>query len=964
MKRYPLACCFLLFGFLIVCCLQAQDQPAAKAAANSPSPSITPAIRIDLEKSRERDRKFLRYFTMAHLPAAGVTEAELENHRHALTKLLNCLSWARKIMKPIPIDDKKTIFRIDLRDYRWNDKVWNALIEAYPYTGLDTIEKEMKYCAETTETEMPLMRIDWFLANASKAPLYYDLLQLPMIESELEKQLQLEITENIKQERVHRAGFNNSTISNNSRLIERHDSSNGAFWKTYDFDGTAGNNNLMEYPLGPGEGGFNHAASEVIFTLPNGLHGYYIVDTGGKRMDKADAHIISDIKQPDRTVVAGISCMACHHQGLIEKADQIRDIVQKNKLAFPREETNTVLALYPAKQEMEKLIRDDNERYAQAFAQLNLPAAEKPAEADPITPLALKFNREMDLKRVVAELGTTSEKLYDALDRTPPMGRALGAIRLEGGTIQRSIYLSVLDELVAALYGTEGGSSPAPRKSAPKTAGTSANNTTPPLKGKLFSRTAPIVYLSDLPETDVVNGATPFAKNGKRDENSRIKVTNVHSPKGISMLPNPAPAVASVKYNIGKQAALFKATIAIDDSSGRVWSPAIFSVYGDGKELFKSGHVTTDAPRGKEISVDVAKVDVLELRVQCVGHNHGVHAVWAEPRLLQRVNTPDPGWPVLRKLFGDGPRSYLSDLSMMDVKSGDWPVTQGETGNGKKITVYRKHYPNGIGMHPPAHGEYASATFQLDKKAAVFASDVSLNDGHAPVTGKAVFEVYGDGKKLWESKPISTITPEYGVVNVSGVDKLELRVRVQGNSHGLNAVWMNPRVLLRSSTPDPDAPLQKKLFSEGPREYLTNLKMSDTKSGPWPVSLNGEVGGGKTIVVKGKEYSKGIGMHPPDQSHATTTFTIDKKAAILKGGVSLDDGHGHAWGKATFEIYGDGKKLWTSKSINSPNPEDFEVNVAGVEKIELRVNCDGSSNGVHAVWLNPRILQTKNAKDD
>ena len=73
----------------------------------------------------------------------------------------------------------------------------------------------------------------------------------------------VDVTLNIQQERVARAGFIGSGISRNNRLIERHDSIHGAYWRTYDFDAIPQNlidrdillpdrRNLFAYPLGPG----------------------------------------------------------------------------------------------------------------------------------------------------------------------------------------------------------------------------------------------------------------------------------------------------------------------------------------------------------------------------------------------------------------------------------------------------------------------------------------------------------------------------------------------------------------------------------------------------------------------------------------------------------------------------------------------------------------------------------------
>src|SRR5205085_3573537 len=127
--------------------------------------------------------------------------------------------------------------------------------------------------------------------------------------------------------------------------------------------------NLFAYPLGPGLGdnGFLHAGGEAIFALPNGLHGYFLMNANNVRIDKGPVAIVSDPKRPDRSVEAGVSCMGCHISGILPKDDQIRDHVVKNARAFSRTDADIVKALYVPKERMRKLMEEDAERYKQAI---------------------------------------------------------------------------------------------------------------------------------------------------------------------------------------------------------------------------------------------------------------------------------------------------------------------------------------------------------------------------------------------------------------------------------------------------------------------------------------------------------------------------------------------------------------------------------------------------------------------
>ena len=90
------------------------------------------------------------------------------------------------------------------------------------------------------DCEVPFVYVDWFLANASLPPLYHDILDLPETDRELEQQLEVNVKRNIDTApgvRVWRAGFNDSGVSTNNRVVERHTSQYGAYWKSYDFAG-------------------------------------------------------------------------------------------------------------------------------------------------------------------------------------------------------------------------------------------------------------------------------------------------------------------------------------------------------------------------------------------------------------------------------------------------------------------------------------------------------------------------------------------------------------------------------------------------------------------------------------------------------------------------------------------------------------------------------------------------------
>jgi tetratricopeptide (TPR) repeat protein len=410
---------------------------------------VVRAIRDDLAgKVAERDRRFTRYFILTHLHNAGQSEDELQSYRHGLSKLVNSLSWGRRVVVPRPIDEARSVFRIDLRDYQWNEKVWEAILGVNPY-GVSPATGPARECVEFTQCRLPYVRGDWFVAAASRPPLYHDVLQLPRTEQELEALLRVDVAEDLRQERVARAGFNSSGVSRNNRLIERHEAGAVTYWKSYDFASNTGRQNLFAHPLGPADddNAFHHDGGEIIFNLPNGLQAYMLVTGAGKRIDKGPTTIVSDPRRPDRAVENGLSCMSCHAKGLIEKSDQVRDHVQKNAAAFPQVEIDTVLALYPPRDRFTELLRGDARRFQEAVAATGAPLS----ATEPVAALALRFEAELDLSLAAAEAGVTSEDLRKALQRSPLLAQQLGPLQVEGGTVQRPVYVDAFADLVEVL---------------------------------------------------------------------------------------------------------------------------------------------------------------------------------------------------------------------------------------------------------------------------------------------------------------------------------------------------------------------------------------------------------------------------------------------------------------------------------------------------------------------------------
>ena len=401
------------------------------------------AVRDDLLKAPERSRQFLRYFSLVNLYNAGVPDTELESHRTALSKLLNSLSWHPDISVPTSINSSRTIFRIDLRDYKWTASSWELVLAAYPY-GVRTSEAGL--VAQLAGTSLPLVRADWFVANASLPPLYHELLDLPKTVTELERLLGVDVVRDIREERnVIRAGIRTSGVSANNRILERHVSLHGAYWKSFDFRGNSDSENIFRDPLN-----FNPAGSEVIFNLPNGMQGYFLADSLGRRLDEAPIDIVSDRNNPDDPIIQnGRSCMSCHFDGVRSFKDDVRAVIRadsRSSIDFEK-----VLALYVDSEQMSSVVERDRQRFLRAAAQAGSSTVTT-SNNEPINALWRRFDSELTLNQAAAEAGLTPAEFRERIAQRPRLV-SLGYTQLlvRDGGLKRDLWERNFGELVREL---------------------------------------------------------------------------------------------------------------------------------------------------------------------------------------------------------------------------------------------------------------------------------------------------------------------------------------------------------------------------------------------------------------------------------------------------------------------------------------------------------------------------------
>jgi hypothetical protein len=184
---------------------------------------------------------------------------------------------------------------------------------------------------------------------------------------------------------------------------------------------------LFEDPLGNPAG-----EREIVFTLPNGLHGHVVAGADGHVKDSSD--LLLDTNLDDLRARIAHTYMREHAQG-VRVEDEVRPFVLDNPGNFTPQERARILDLYPAAGALEQILDQDRERFAQALALAGVDIDDAP---EPVSQAFLEFGADVDLATAAGDL------LLDPLFLSRNLALLDPALQaLDGGSVERDLFSSL-----------------------------------------------------------------------------------------------------------------------------------------------------------------------------------------------------------------------------------------------------------------------------------------------------------------------------------------------------------------------------------------------------------------------------------------------------------------------------------------------------------------------------------------
>jgi hypothetical protein len=326
------------------------------------APDTATVEQLILKDAATNNSPSVLYATIDHLARSGKDEGDLDVVRFGMTKALNSVSTAPRIVPLKAIDPAQTVFRIDLAELKQARSL-----------GLIT-SAELAATNVSKVGNATVVKGDWLVFALSRPETYDRLIGLPALGSMLEAQLRVDLSKAVQ------INTDKSEVVFNGRVLERMPleiggKPGGYYWRSFDFVRDDVMQNAFADPTILRNTSIpDFVAGEFIYSLPNGMQAYYLTGFGDQhRFDvpapgkSIDPGVATDFRRGQDgvgqcvgdkpscgIVINGESCMTCHMEGVRLPAQ----VVSTNGATM---------------EQMKQFLDQDRARFKQALTEMNFP---------------------------------------------------------------------------------------------------------------------------------------------------------------------------------------------------------------------------------------------------------------------------------------------------------------------------------------------------------------------------------------------------------------------------------------------------------------------------------------------------------------------------------------------------------------------------------------------------------------
>ncbi len=335
----------------------------------------------DLQTLNKNDYLNIRYLSLHAIP--------LNRRNQLITSLiytLNATSFRSKLSNPVIILDKNNapiLLRINLSDISWDlsnrskrigrlkarnvditsftPDIWELLTQDDYYFQTNSLNSKNEplrgwldpgineQLRTLTYSSRAILNGYQILNHLLLEPAYSQALLLPSKEADLYKAFGIDQTLIDNDPQLKKGGATlDSIVALHNRELQLipslYGKDNKFIWRTFDFNKDAtGNKSVLENFVGS----VKHDGREIIGSLPNGLHWYYLANAAGTQVNVVPQDIAIDQREvildpnakvplviKDRSVLNSYKCISCHESGINSFNDVIALNVLKPKVGL------------------------------------------------------------------------------------------------------------------------------------------------------------------------------------------------------------------------------------------------------------------------------------------------------------------------------------------------------------------------------------------------------------------------------------------------------------------------------------------------------------------------------------------------------------------------------------------------------------------------------------------------------